>query len=240
MHKKGVVLLPGERLGYPMYHAVTGNLPVLSHALHDATSVATEWQHVSGNLPVLSRELRRTADEDDLPGWVQLVDPLTRLRFWWNTLYRSRREGRPGPRDDGRRGAGLGEAEGKILGAAFVRRNGAREACVDPSKTWQELHHREAARAWYWDRRTNATSWERPPAFAADGVPYEPAWGVRPGAASGTVRGTAAARGGLVVAAGAPCDSAPRRGDCVVGGGSTLALPSAFVCVSAYLHPRAQ
>ncbi len=79
--------MPGHSLGYPMYHAVTGNLPVLSTQLHrpveaaavsSADAKVTDFQYVTGNLPVLSKELVIKKAFDDLaPGWVQLYDPFT-------------------------------------------------------------------------------------------------------------------------------------------------------------------
>jgi hypothetical protein len=159
--------LPGERLGFPLYHAITGNLPVLSTKFHrprDAAPAAvSEYELWTGNLPVLSRDLARSAEEDLCPGWVPLIDPITLRQFWWNSFHRSRRETRPLPHDDGRLGANLGELEGKLLAAAFMRvaspagaQGSASPACVEPGKTWQELH--AAGRSYYWNRRTNETT----------------------------------------------------------------------------------
>ena len=65
------VLLPGERLGYPLYTVLSGNLPVLSKLLHTPSGAAhvapaeaaaaaarAAYAHISGNLSVLSTELR--------------------------------------------------------------------------------------------------------------------------------------------------------------------------------------
>ena len=146
--------LPGERLGYPAWHGITGNMPVITQRFHVPAADAgdgggagpaaaggsvsgagvaagggrmhgtTAFEWWSGNMPVLSRDLLAVPTGDDglMPGWVRLHDPILRRTYWWNSFYSSRRESRPTPRDDGRVGAGLGETEGKLLCAAFVRR----------------------------------------------------------------------------------------------------------------------
>lgn len=60
-------------------------------------------------------------DGDLQPGWVPLLDPLTRRRFWWNGLHRSRREVRPSPDDDGQRGRDRGERDGRVVALAYLR-----------------------------------------------------------------------------------------------------------------------
>jgi hypothetical protein len=163
------VPLPGERLGVPLYHALTGNLPVLTARLHrprDASAATvSDYELWTGNLPVVSSELMRSTEDDLCPGWVQLVDPITLKAFWWNSFHRSRRETRPLPHDDGRLGTGLGELEGKLLATAFVKvsssagpQEAARAACAEPDKTWQELHDAAGGHLYYWNRRTNETT----------------------------------------------------------------------------------
>ena len=140
--RRAVRALPGDGLGYPSYHGISGNMPVITQRFHvppndgaaasDSTAATTAYAWWTGNQPVLSRDLLggTVGDDDLMPGWVQLRDPILQRQFWWNSFYRSRRESRPTPRDDGRVGAGLGEAEGKLLDATFVRRtSGWRASC---------------------------------------------------------------------------------------------------------------
>lgn len=111
-----VVQLAGEGLGYPVYHAITGNLPVLTPRFHhppgtseDVTGGPSDYALITGNLPVLSRELLPTIEEELMPGWVELHDPVRGKTFFWNIYYRAFRDTRPEPNDDGRRGARHGE-----------------------------------------------------------------------------------------------------------------------------------
>lgn len=90
-------------------------------ALQDGVVVKpSDYEYMTGNLPVLSKELAMGTDDDLMPGWVQLRDPLLQRLFWWNIFHRSRRDARPSPLDDGSRGAGRGEAEGRSLAAAYL------------------------------------------------------------------------------------------------------------------------
>lgn len=74
-----------QKLGYPMYHAMTGNLPVLTPAFHhppgmaaDAAVGPSDYEYFSGNLPVISTEFIVTNEDEMQPGWVQLIDPITK------------------------------------------------------------------------------------------------------------------------------------------------------------------
>ena len=166
-------------LGFPSYHALTGNLPVLpsSSALHkpvagDLQSEArSQFRHVTGNLPVLSTELQKREETDLFPGWICLGDPVTGKPFWWNILHRSRREQRPQPDDDGREGAGRGEPD---AGAA-ARRN-ARLQSILQSRTWVQLFDVVNSHLYYWNRKTGVTQWQRPERFFDDGVPFKGRW----------------------------------------------------------------
>jgi hypothetical protein len=160
---------------------MTGNLPVLpssSSHLHkpltgERQSLArSEYRNMTGNLPVLSTELQRAdADGGLFPGWVCLVDPVTKKPFWWNVLHRSRREGRPQPDDDGREGAGRGEPD-----ASSAARRNARLAAVLESKTWVELFSAEHSRLYYWNKKAATTQWRRPDKFYENGVAYKGRW----------------------------------------------------------------
>ena len=191
------VVLPGEGLGFPLYHAVTGNLPVLSvkfHTPHHGTGGAgpSAYAYASGNLPVISRELMAEEDDDLMPGWITLIDPVTRHSFWWNSYYRSRREARPCRSDDGRVGAGRGELEGKLLSAAYVRRHGGEDdadaapRCVAPNKTWQQLWDPARMHVYNWNRRTNETRWDLPAGGEGDCLMYESLWRIEYDAGTST------------------------------------------------------
>ena len=169
---------------------MTGNLPVVTTKYHhrvDSSERALNddsYHYMSGNLPILSRELMREDDDDLMPGWISLIDPITKRSFWWNMYYRSRREVRPSRSDDGRVGSGRGELEGKLLATAFCRRHAVADAddaaaprCVQPDKTWQQLWDARFMRAYYWNRRTNETVWTLPAGVSThDCVPYDSLW----------------------------------------------------------------
>jgi hypothetical protein len=89
------------------------------------------------------------------PGWIQLVDIETGKPFWFHKRYRSRRDEPPVPGDDGRKGAGVGEA-------------GARR--------FVELYDLDTKRRFYGDLINSTTSWTRPPKFDKLGIPYRPVW----------------------------------------------------------------
>ncbi len=173
--------MPGYSLGYPMYHALTGNLPVVSTDLHrpDATAVQTAPAAGAPSAPAGG------GGGDALqPGWVELVDPITSTPFWWNVHYRSRRAARPAAGDDGKRGAGQGEKHGS--GDAALRRAAMR--ALMEGKTWEEKYDAVNSRPYYWNRKANTTQWERPPAFYEDGVGYRSRWSEDVDAATGELR----------------------------------------------------
>lgn len=155
--KKKDTAMPGYSLGYPMYHAMTGNLPVISKELHKSSEVGSEPAPLG---------------EDLQPGWAELVDPISGSKFWWNTFYRSRREDRPTPMDDGRRGAGRGDVDPAAKAAARRARLQVRLA----TKTWQEKYDFTNSRPYYWNRKRNTVQWARPPSFHEDGLAYKPVW----------------------------------------------------------------
>lgn len=175
--------MPGAELGYPMYHALTGNLPVLSLELHkpetgeigaEAGPAASTYSYFTGNLPILSKELAGGSSIDLQAGWSQLVDPVTKKSFWWNVHYRSRRETRPHPSDDGKRGANKGEINIEAAGRAAQRRSRLR-ALVE-GKTWEEKYDAANSRTYYYNRKANYTQWARPDGFFEDGVGYRSKW----------------------------------------------------------------
>lgn len=202
---KGVAL-PGSKLGFPMYHAVSGNLPVLTSKFHHpadmadgATLAPSEYEYMTGNLPVLSTEFMRAVEDDLMPGWVQLTDPVTKRKFWWNIYYRSRRELKPAPHDDGRRGRNRGEAEMYLAHAAYRARHeghtpvaspvgsevvgfaasaGSTPAGGDaaPSHRYSEKFSVEHGWRYYIDHSAHSSSWERPGDFDSDGEPYVATW----------------------------------------------------------------
>ncbi len=152
--------MPGQALGFPMYHALTGNLPVLTKELH----TPAEGGVAAATGP--------DGEGDLQPGWVPLLDPATHKVFWWNLHYRSRREERPAPTDDGKRGAGRGERNSSAMAA--VRR--AKMRAVAEGKTWEEKYDLLNSRCYYWNRKANVTQWEKPASFYEDGVGYRSVW----------------------------------------------------------------
>jgi len=171
---------PSFALGFPSFHGTTGNLPVLASSAHlhkpltgeRQSDARSEYRAMTGNLPVLSTELQQSGGAADLfPGWVSLVDPVSRRTFWWNVLHRSRREAQPQPDDDGREGAGRGEPD-----ASGAARRNARLAAVLESRTWVELFSAEHSRLFYWNKRAGTTQWRRPEKFYEDGVSYKGRW----------------------------------------------------------------
>jgi hypothetical protein len=149
----------GGSLGLPMFHAVTGNLPVASEELHHPDKDFEGKPLSSGHLRGLP------------PGWVKLLDMSTAKEFYWNTFFRSRREVFPEEDDDGSFGAGKGEADV----SAKARRNALLSA-LNEAKTWTELYDRVHSRTYFWNRKTNKTQWSRPANFYEDGVSYKSRW----------------------------------------------------------------
>jgi hypothetical protein len=191
-------LMPGEGMGLPMYHALSGNLPVLTHKFHHSPSAQagvtggpSAYQQLSGNLPVLSRELAKKGADELMPGWVPLIDPQTKAVFWWNIYYKSRRPARPATNDDGRRGAGKGESN---AGARTAKRRAAKQA-MSEAKTWEERYDVENSARYYVSRKLGVSTWTQPDDFAADGIPYKPKWREGVDAATGDTAYTCIATG---------------------------------------------
>jgi hypothetical protein len=124
--------IPGADSGFPLFNFITGNLPVKTRTFHkdiDGTSFEpTSYAIMSGNLPVKSKELMPLQENDLMPGWVQLFDQITGTKYWWNELFKTRREGRPGPLDDGHVGRNSGESDSLKLQLAFAKRRRTRLA----------------------------------------------------------------------------------------------------------------
>jgi hypothetical protein len=106
----------GYALGYPLFHGVTGQLPVLSLDLLPPTADLKEedasdaFKRSTGMLPVLSTDL--VVGSASVPGWVELIDPITGHLFWWNIHFRKRRDVHPEHRS--RRGSV--QASDSVLG----------------------------------------------------------------------------------------------------------------------------
>jgi len=177
----------GGALGLPMFHAVTGNLPVIptSLALHRPDKAA-EAEFAAVDAEAAGRALEAAAAELGLaeakrraaqlppplqPGWVALRDPATRRAFYWNQFFRSRRDERPDPEDDGAMGAGRGEVD-----ASKTARRNARIQGLADAKTWVERYDLENSCLFYWNRKTGKTQWERPAGFFEDGLRYKSRW----------------------------------------------------------------
>jgi len=79
----------------------------------------TAADYYTGNMPVLSRDyhVNKSSIRDDK--WCELIEFGTGRTFWWNRRFRSRREAAPPASDDGREGAGEGEAD-DALGPKWV------------------------------------------------------------------------------------------------------------------------
>eukprot|EP01138_Halocafeteria_seosinensis_P004684 gb/GECG01004790.1/.p1 GENE.gb/GECG01004790.1/~~gb/GECG01004790.1/.p1 ORF type:complete len:547 (+),score=56.13 gb/GECG01004790.1/:1-1641(+) len=152
-----------EKHSLPAWNLFSGNLPVITTSQHNPRDGETvgpsPYDYFSGNLPVLSHVLHKTKGRSPdylQPGWVQLQEPLGH-KFWWNTKFRTRRERRPLPIDDG------SEETVPYQGPIWI------EAFDDRP----EVMHR-----YYINMKDAYIQWSRPPEFDQPGMgeKYRSVW----------------------------------------------------------------